>query len=372
MTSLEDRLRDAYRAVTDAVREDELRGLDGKGARTRRRGRFSAFAPLAAAAAVVVAIVASVAVPKLAGSPGGPAAPAGPGPGAGTPPFVLIVNKPDSQGNIGPLVVVSAATGRVTGKVPAPRKGTTWSEVALTGSATTFVVSATPARGGLCNPTYLYTLTLSASGAPASLKPWTDPVVPLEIGSITASADGGALAFVAYQCRGSYREEIGFIRGRTMKAWQQLSPGFAGFLSLSADGSLLGYAESDMNQGGTARVLDTGSAPGSLTAVSKVMYTYPADGREPVVTLGADGATMYVSWVTGRDSLHLAGYRIGSAGVQGTLFRRTLPGGVSVSWAGSQLLVWDPRVAVYLVDPLTGNVTKVRGKAWTGSWGIYW
>ena len=369
MTSLEDRLREAYRTVTDTVREDELPGLDGRRARTRRRDRFSAFAPLAAAAAVVIAIVASVAVPKLAGSPGPPAAPAAPGPGAGTPPFVLIMNKADSHGNVGPLVVVSAATGRVTGKVPAPRKGTTWYDVALTGSGTTFVLAATPSRGGSCNPSYLYTLTLSASGAPASLKPWTDPVVPLEITSITASADGGALAFVADQCRGG-DQEIGFIRGRTMKTW--LTPGFAGFLSLSADGSMLGYAESDFGQGGTARVLDTRFAPGSATAASKIMYTYPADGREPVVTLGAGGTTMYVSWITGRDSFHLTGFRIGSSGVQGTLFRRTLPGGVSVSWAGSQLLVWDPRVAVYLVDPLTGNAEKVRGKAWTGSWGIYW
>ncbi|HYB16139.1 MAG TPA: hypothetical protein VEF71_11795 [Streptosporangiaceae bacterium] len=70
MTSLEDRLRDAYRAVTDTVREDELPGLHDKRARNRRRGRFGAFAPLAAAATVVVAIVASVAVPKLANSPG--------------------------------------------------------------------------------------------------------------------------------------------------------------------------------------------------------------------------------------------------------------------------------------------------------------
>jgi hypothetical protein len=76
MTSLEDRLRDAYRVVTDTVREDELPGLSDKHTRNRRRGWFSAFAPLAAAATVAVAIVASVAVPKLASSPGRPANPA--------------------------------------------------------------------------------------------------------------------------------------------------------------------------------------------------------------------------------------------------------------------------------------------------------
>lgn len=76
MTSLEDRLRGAYRAVTDTVREDELPGLYDNRARNRRRARFRTFAPLAAAAAVVVAIVAGVAVPELAGSPGRPASPA--------------------------------------------------------------------------------------------------------------------------------------------------------------------------------------------------------------------------------------------------------------------------------------------------------
>jgi hypothetical protein len=76
MTSLEDRLRDAYRAVTDTVREDELPGLYDTRARNRHRGRFSAFAPLAAAAAVIVAIVVGVTVPKLASSPGRSANPA--------------------------------------------------------------------------------------------------------------------------------------------------------------------------------------------------------------------------------------------------------------------------------------------------------
>ena len=370
MTSLEDRLREAYRTVTDTVHADELPGLDEQRARSRRRGRLRAFVPVAAAAAVVVAIVAGVAVPKLASSPGRPTGPATHGPGAGIPPFVLIMNKADSQGSVGPLVIVSAATGRVTGTVPAPRKGTTWSDVALTGSATTFVAEAVPAHGGLCNPSYLYTLTLSASGAPTSLQPWTDPVVPVEITSVAASADGGALAFVYYPCRGGY-QQIGFIRGKTMKTWQQPS-GFAGFLSLSADGSMLGYTETRAGFGGTARLLDTRSAPGSAAAASKIMYTYPADGREPVAAFSTDGTTMYVSWITGWDTLHLAGYRIGPGSALGALFRRTLPGGVSVSWAGSQLLVWDPRVAVYLVDPLTGNAEKVRGEAWTGSWGIYW
>jgi hypothetical protein len=373
MTSLEDRLRDVYRAVTDMVREEELPGLDEQRARTRRRNRFSAFAPLAAAAAVVVAIGVGVAVPKWVSSPSRPATPATAATSAipaGAPPFVIVMNKPDGRGYHGPLVVVSAATGRITGTVPEPMPDTTWFDAAATGSGTTFVLAAAPLRGGLCNPTYLYKLTLSASGAPASLTPWTVPVVHAEIGSITASADGGTLAFVETGCN-SPGQEIGIIRGGRMKTWQEPDLLFADFLSLSAGGSVLGYAESRMGQGGRVRVLDTSSAPGSVTAVGRIVYTYPAAGREPSVAIGADGATMYVAWLTGWDTVHLAGYRIGPGGVQGALFRRTLPTGLSVSWAGGQLLVDNQGAAVYLVDPVTGKATPVR-EAWTDSWGIFW
>jgi hypothetical protein len=280
------------------------------------------------------------------------------------------MNKPDSRGNVGPLVVVSAAAGRITGRVPDPRKGTTWSNVAVTGSGTLFVLSAVPARGGLCNPTYLYKLTLSASGAPASLTPWTDPVVPAEIDSLTASADGGTLAFIETGCRGP-GEEIGFIRGGRMKTWQEPDLLSADFLSLSADGSVLGYAETAMGQGGRVRVLDTSSAAGSAAAAGQIIYSYPAGARGPSVVIGADAATMYVAWVTGFDTFHLAGYRIGSGGVQGMLFRRTLPTGLHLSWAGGQLLTYDQEGAVYLVDPGTGHVTRVRGGAWTDAVGIY-
>jgi hypothetical protein len=363
MTNLEDELRDAYRAVADTVREEELPGLYEQRAR-RRRDRFSAFAPLAAAAAVVVAIGIGIAVPELLSAPGRPAAPAAP---TATPPFMIIVNTPNAQR---PLVVVSAATGRTTATVAVPRKGSAWFDVAPTASGTRFIVAATPLRGGLCNPTYLYTLTLSASGVPASLRPWTVPVVPAEIGSLSASADGGTLAFVQSACRGP-DQEIGIIRGARMKTWREPYPLFAEDLSLSADGSKLGYAESTIGgQGARVRVLDTGSAPGRATAASTIVHTYPAAGRAPSVAIGPAFTTMYVAWVTGRDTFHLAGYRIGAGGGQGTLFSRTMPGEF-VSLAGGQVLVWDPGVALYLVDPVTGKATRIR-TAWPKAWGIFW
>jgi hypothetical protein len=52
---------------------------------------------------------------------------------------------------------------------------------------------------------------------------------------------------------------------------------------------------------------------------------------------------MYVAWLTSSDTFHLAGYRIGADGVQGTLFSRTMPGEF-VSLADGQVLVRDPGV----------------------------
>ena len=228
MRSLEDELREAYRSVTGTVREQDLPGLYQRRARCRRRSRFSAFAPLAAAAAVVVAVGFGLVMPGLLSAPGRLAAPTAiPATPRTTPPFMIIVNTPNARR---PLAVVSAATGRTTATVAVPRKGTVWFDVAPTASGTRFIVAATLLRGGLCNPTYLYTLTLLASGMPASLRPWTVPVVHAEIGSLSASADGGTLAFVQTACRGP-DQQIGIIRGGRMKTWREPYPLFADDLS---------------------------------------------------------------------------------------------------------------------------------------------
>jgi hypothetical protein len=59
---------------------------------------------------------------------------------------------------------------------------------------------------------------------------------------------------------------------------------------------------------------------------STIVYTYPTAGRAPSAAVGPDFTTIYVAWLTGWDTFHLAGYRIGAGSVQGTLFSRTMPG----------------------------------------------
>lgn len=116
----------------------------------------------------------------------------------------------------------------------------------------------------------------------------------------------------------------------------------------AADGRKLVYADSRLGPGASVRVLDTSSPAGSAASTSTVIYTYPAGVRALSVTLDTDSTTVYVMWLTGPDGYHLtrtlAGYRIGPRGMQGTLFRRTVPAGMFVSRAGRELLVWDPGV----------------------------
>jgi Sigma-70 region 2 len=177
-----------------------------------------------------------------------------------------------------PLAFVQSAEASVLGRA-------TWFDVAVTGSGTRFVVAAAPVRGGLCNPTYLYTLTLSASGALASLRP-TDASSSMPIPD-----SARAPACVCWT-----------------PAPRRAAP--------------LQPARS--------------STP------------TPPVSRALSVTLDTDSTTIYVMWLTGPDGYHLtrtlAGYRIGPRGMQSTLFRRTVPAGMLVSRAGRELLVWDPGV----------------------------
>jgi hypothetical protein len=355
MTRLEDELRDLYRAVTDQVREQDVPGLHAK-----KRPRAALFAPLAAAAAVVVAIGAGLAVPRLVSSPGQPA-----GQKSSTatvsPPFMVVATFASASGE-DRLAVLSAATGRMTGTVPPPRKDFTWDDVATTGSGTTFVLAAKPTHGNTC-PTYLYTLTLSATGAPVSVRPWTVPVVNARLSTMTMSADGSTLGYTAVACHGS-SAMLGVISGHTMKTWPE-SYWLSGYVpSLSADGSVLAYYQRGPGGHVTARLLDTRSA-----ASSKFLFMYPANVLTPQVLLSRDGAAAYVFWSDGTHS-HLTGYRIGRGGERPLLFQEAIPNERDLVWAGDRLFLWGGQ-RTYLVNPANGKLAGYPA-LWLENWSAVW
>jgi hypothetical protein len=104
----------------------------------------------------------------------------------GAPPFVVL--QPYFGGDSAPsrVVVQAAGTRHVLGFVPAPH-GTHWESVAATGSSTAFLAAA-GSRGSNC-AIRLYTLTLTASGKPAGLRPLNAPKIPGQLTSLAASAN---------------------------------------------------------------------------------------------------------------------------------------------------------------------------------------
>jgi hypothetical protein len=258
MNSIEDRLRDAYRAATDTVRPETVRGLpdlsterSGAARRTgmarpsgrarhsgmtRRSGRERRLArsarptfsrghrisvPLAAAAAVLaIAVTASVlaanglggtrriSASQDGGRPAGGLAQGYPGgrPPAAKPPkfFVAIQSGTSEVGYATTLAVFSSATGRKVGQLASPVANRYFQAVAALGSDQTFVVSASPGqrfgKWRTCG-TWLYQFRLTPQGQPTALKLLMPEVAGFaEPNGLAASADGNVVAYDAVAC----------------------------------------------------------------------------------------------------------------------------------------------------------------------------
>jgi hypothetical protein len=383
-----DRLRDAYHAVVEAVQPDDIGDLRspqplpriaGSGRWTRR------LAPLAAAAAVVLALGAAVAIPRLAGH--GTAvvtAPQTAGVSSGQPPFLVDLGGATRLY----LQVRDAATGRVLAQLKPPEGDGRWAAVAATGNPARFVVGATYLRvpGVLyCtssqNYTQLYTLTLTAAGVPASLSPlYRIPVLfdaSVPSGSrnaLAVSADGRTVAYAAAPCghpTSKTQMSIVVIRDGVSRTWT--TPWTAGpsSLSLSADGSQLGYAditqyEWPISPLGSAWILPTGSPPGSAARWSrKLLSNVPNAGVQITdEELSPDGAIMYVVTATAAgnnpnkpttDALYA--YSTASGARLRTLhsWNGTTSGPPSLTIGGDEALVWDMYNWVDEVNLRTGS-----------------
>jgi hypothetical protein len=284
MNDIEDRLRDGYHAVERAIRPETIRPPVLP---SRPRRQTTRFMPLAAAAAVIVVIVGAVTVPHLlTGSPA-PAATANPGtlPANGTPHYLadLISHW---------IEVRDPATGKVLSRTPAPAGGN-WQGIAAIEGGTKFLVE-TP--GDPCNgdkPSKLYVLT---PGKPGGLDPLM--TLPGVILGFTGSADGSTLAYLSEQCKkdgGTGSELVSVVRKGTTRDWTLPSSVLPGSLSLSADGSELGYVNTTwLAQRGTALVLPTSSPSGSAVWWSRAVFV-PTRGQEGVgLVLSPDGQTMYL------------------------------------------------------------------------------
>lgn len=290
MTTLENRLRDAFRADAETVRPETIPELPARPVRRgpkRARSRLTrALVPLTAAAAVTaVALSVSLVAPLLRGN-GHPGASRGVVTSApGAPRFYVTVwiapNATDS------LVVRDTATGKVVGRLDPPR-GAVFKAIAASAGDRTFV---TAVMGASACTSQLYRFQLNRQGQPG-------PLVPLhitvsgnysEIGDLAVTPDGRTIAYATYLC-GRGVGEAGVINLATghVRVWS--TSGFlqpAG-LSLSADGSLLAY---DTLPG--ARILNTNAPAGPLAERSRVVSRTAG-----WAALAGDGASLYVCTVS--------------------------------------------------------------------------
>ncbi len=194
----------------------------------------------------------------------------------------------------------SVTTGRVLAHLSPPRPGFFFAAVAATGDDRKFVLAA-QGDNGPCY-TWLYQLTLSASGQVAGLTPLRVPQITgtLSSGSIAASGDGQTVAYYAYLCgaRTGDAGDIGVIHLATgqVSRWSTSPPGEQPeSLSLSGDGRLLGFT--DMNLGSASpsmasRILPTDAPQGTLASRSRIVFQGDSPGIYPTA-LSTDGTELY-------------------------------------------------------------------------------
>jgi hypothetical protein len=383
---LEDRVRDAYQSAARTVQTLQRTSpeLATGPVRRGRPRRMNAFVPIAAAVAVLVVIVASVAVPRLltgadrnsltARTPGSSA------PAAGRyPPFQVVVTV-NVLGSESKLQVESAATGRVLSTVVRPWQGATWGDVVATQVATKFIVTAVPSPAPNA-PTRLYTLTLSAHGAVTGLRPLA--VLPGELSSLAASADGSTVAYTTYASKGNFLE-VGVITGGRTRQWSMPSDvSVVQNVSVSGDGDMLAVTtNSNLAHGGgvqTAWVLRTDSAPGKLTARARKVYDYTYVGETIHAAtiledelLSPDGGTLYLCLVATAANARTIGTTVAAVDTAdgaslGTIATLDVGAQPSLIPVGGLPLVWyridshgklDP--TGYLLNPATRTKTTLR------------
>jgi hypothetical protein len=324
VTSIEERLADAYRSAAETVAPGSLRPLGElsavisprhDSARARRhanRVRFRLIAPIAAATAM-----ACVAVALAVAGNSGPAGQRGTGatatlPGdtpVASPPYFIGLYSDPGNDLFSDLAVYNAATGAVVTDLASRTQGLTFTAVAATASSTEFLAAAEPiSDGGIGCGATVYAVKLTAAGRLASLSALRGAPHPGYISGLKVSADGRALAMESGPCyvrgRGSWppRVELLSLADGRARRWTPGGPTVIPYLgSLSSDGrslafsNLVGEGSSNGVNDGAARIVRVSAKNGSLTAAARVVVPgsrSPPHGVESVA-LSPDGAVLY-------------------------------------------------------------------------------
>jgi hypothetical protein len=279
VNDLEDRLRDAYRALADTVDPAEIPDLnvatESRASLARPMRLITALAAAAAVTLVAVLVTIPAGIPARHHGPAVKIRKAAPA----TAPAFTVVDKGSS------LAVYSTRTGLSVATL-APPAHQLFELVASGGTARSFL-AATGLAGSACHA-YFYRFELSTSGQPTALTflrsvPGSQPT------AVVATPGGGSYAYSTVHCNTAPPNgEIGISGQVGNRTWAyDEADDYAFSLAATADGHTLAFSlaapSADM-------LLNTNSTAQTVDGASRILSSVPASDT---LAISPDGQTLY-------------------------------------------------------------------------------
>jgi hypothetical protein len=302
MNNIEDRLRQAFRADADTIRD--VRSLTGYEAAAKARlNRVTRIViPLAAAATVAVAAIAVAAVPKQQPRPptGGPS-------GGGIPQFAVLAGNPHARfpANRYAIETKEVATGRVVARLTHLPHDRLPAAISAFGAPGQFVVAA---RARQSCATWFYQFRLTSTGHLTDLRPLA---VPKVTGFMTkqlsqpmaASSNAPIVVAATMSCQAThgfrpYQIHVIDVATKKVTTWTLSGATKAAGpdgLAVSADGRSVGLVTAGGNRSGSSKLtgwtVPANTPSGPIARHWHKVVDYPSQS-ETKVALSPHGDTM--------------------------------------------------------------------------------
>jgi hypothetical protein len=146
--------------------------------------------------------------------------------------------------------IYRSATGRVVGSIRPPKPYHDFTAVSRLGGDSTFVAAAITAFSQTACTTHLFRFSIDGQGHPSGLTPLSVPQVTTgQVAELVSSANGKKVAFTASGCATAPAAGVINLATRQTTTWKGpnhgIQPWVVGSLSLTEDGSRLGFVAGD-------------------------------------------------------------------------------------------------------------------------------